>query len=76
MYKEIEIEVLGHGGKTHTQYINISNINYYRPFVESSHEMGKSAKLVTMVYFQGSVKATQVNCSAEDFQRKIKEVNK
>lgn len=75
MYKEIEIEVVGHGGKTHTQFINISNINYYRPFVESSSKMGEKPKLVTMVYFQGSVKATQVNCSAKDFQAKIKEIN-
>lgn len=75
MYKEIEIEVIGHKGKTHKQYININNINYYRPFVETDDKIGTKPKLVTMVYFQGSIKATHVNCSAEVFQQKIKEAN-
>jgi hypothetical protein len=70
-YQEIEIEVIGHGGKTHKQYININNINYYRPYIDTPAESGKKPKLMTMVYFQGSIKATYVNCSCEDFQRKI-----
>ena len=73
-YQEVEIEVIGHGGKVHTQYMNIDNINYYRPYIESSSEMGTTPKLVTMVYFKGSVKAMHINCGCETFQKKIKEV--
>lgn len=75
-YQEVEIEVVGREGKIHTQYMNIDNINYYRPFIESSSEMGDKPKLVTMVYFKGSVKAMHINCAAEVFQKKIKEVQK
>jgi len=73
-YQEVEIEVIGHEGKVHTQYMNIHNINYYRPFIESSEKMGHKPKIMTMVYFKGSVKAMHVNCSCEIFQQKIKEI--
>jgi len=73
-YQEIEIEVIGHGGKVHSQYMNIDNINYYRPYIESSAEMGDKPKLQTMVYFKGSVKAMHVNCAIDAFREKIKEL--
>jgi hypothetical protein len=73
-YKEIEIDVIGHGGKVQKQYININNINYYRPYIDTPEQSGKKPKLLTMVYFQGSIKATYVNCSCDAFQNKIKEI--
>jgi hypothetical protein len=73
-YQEVEIEVIGHKGKVHTQYMNIDNINYYRPYIPNESEVGKNAKIQTMVYFKGSVKAIHINCSADLFQQKIKEI--
>jgi len=72
-YQEIEIEVIGHGGKKHFQYMNIDNINYYRPYIESSEEVGTTPKLQTMVYFKGSVKAMHVNCGIDAFREKVAE---
>jgi hypothetical protein len=76
MYKEIEIEVLGKDGKKHPQTINIANINHYRSFIDTKEESGEQSKLVTMVYFQGNIKATFVACSYQDFKRKIQDAMK
>lgn len=75
-YQEIEIDVIGFGGKVEKRYINLSNINYYRAFIDSSPKMGEKPKLQTMVYFKDSVKATFVDCSCEVFKEKIKEITK
>ena len=76
MYREIEIQVVGKDGKKYPQTINIANINHYRSFIESSDKMGEKPSLVTMVYFQGNIKATFVACSYDDFKRKIADANK
>lgn len=73
-YKEFEIDVIGRDGEKFPMTFNLSNISYYRPFVENTSEIGNKDKIVTMVYLVGSVKATRVQCSYDDFKRKIKEV--
>lgn len=72
-YKEFEIETIGHRGALLPVTININNINYYRSYIDTPEESGKKPKLMTMVYFQGSIKATYVNCSYDAFKQKIKE---
>lgn len=78
MYQEIEIEMFVKGGVVVKNTININNINSYRAFVENTAEVGnsKSDKLCTMVYFQGSVKATKVNLSYDILKKKIEEAQK
>jgi hypothetical protein len=70
MYQEIEITVLGKEGERTPQSININNINYYRSYIDTKKE-GKDDKLMTVVYFQGSIKGTFVECSYQDFKRLI-----
>lgn len=77
MYQEIEIEMFVKGGKLVKNTININNINSYRGFVENSDEVGTGGdSLSTMVYFQGSVKATKINCSYDMLKRKIEQAQK
>lgn len=73
MYKEFEVDTIGHNGEIIPATFSRGQISYYRPFVESSDKMDDKPKLVTMVYLVGSVKATKVNCSYEVFKKKIKE---
>jgi len=73
-YKEFEIDTIGYNGQLNPFTFNLANISYYRAFVESTTEIGKSPKLQTMVYLVGSVKAIHVNCSYDAFKAKIKEI--
>jgi len=73
-YKQFEIDTIGFDGKTVPFTFNLENISYYRPYVNSPEEVGKKARLQTMVYMLGSVKAIYVNCSYESFTAKIKEI--
>ncbi len=73
-YKEFEIDTIGHKGELNPFTFNLANISYYRAFVESSSDMDKKSKLVTMIYLVGSIKAIQVNCSYDTFKSKIKEI--
>lgn len=74
MYKEIEVEVIGFDKKPTLRTIPLDNINYYRPWTETSSEIGPgNDKLMTMVYLKNSIKGLKVNCSYEDFKNKIKE---
>lgn len=73
-YREFEIDTIGYNGKLNPFTFNLANISYYRPFVDSPTESGKSPKLQTMVYLVGSVKAIHVNCSYDIFKAKIKEI--
>lgn len=73
MYKEIEIEVFIKDGKKSKRTFNLNNINYYKPYVDTTSDPSKKDKLITMVYFLGSIKATRVNCSYDSFKRKIME---
>ena len=73
-YKEFEIDTIGHGGDTVPFSFNLSNISYYRPFVDKSESVGVKDGLVTMVFLVGSIKAIKVKCSYESFKNKIKEL--
>jgi len=73
MYKEFEVNTIGYDGKDVPTTFSRGQISYYRAFVESSDKMGDKPKLITMVYLVGSVKGTKVNCSYDEFKRKIKD---
>jgi|TARA_R110000772_G_scaffold203141_1_gene313373 hypothetical protein len=73
-YKEFEIDTIGYNGEVNPFTFNLTNISYYRPFIQSTKEMNDNPRLQTMVYLVGSVKAIHVNCSYADFKANIKEI--
>ncbi len=68
-YKEFEVDTKGHDGAIVPFTFNLSNISYYRPYIDNSDK----PQLTTMVYLVGSIKAIKVNCSRDEFKAKIAE---
>ena len=73
MYKELEVEVIGFKNEITKTTIVKENISHYRPFTDTDDKMGSKPKIATVVYMISSVKSIKVNCSYDDFKKKLKE---
>jgi hypothetical protein len=67
-----ELVIKGKDGKVYA--IQLSQITYYRSYVESSKEMKDKPSLKTVIYFVGSTKALLVPVSFDEFVKLKKQV--
>lgn len=73
IYREIIVPVEGQNGRTVEYNIPVSNISYYREYVETSSNMGDKGSIQTMIYIKGATKSIKAKLPKDQVKKLIGE---
>jgi hypothetical protein len=70
-YVEIDVQLIGQGGKPQSMTIVRDTISYYRGFIPDAEREGEKPVPTILVYIKGSTKALKIASTYDAFKRKM-----